>query len=549
MRIDFNGAALAAAVILFSTVSPSIAETPRSTAPLDARSGGTSGAMTQQAAPSRRVGQLSLVLGRVDFRGPDDGQWSPGVLNDPVATGVALRTDPSARLEIRIGPDRLDLASGTEIAIIRLEPGSTEIALRSGRIELDLGRFDPGESVAVDTARGGVWLGGEGRYDVDAGADGHGLRIVVYAGSARFAGGGADLPIAAGNRLTLDGSGPVRSETESASPDAFAQWCARRAVDDASLAAPYFVSREMTGYAALDAGGDWVKNSAYGEVWVPHAPAGDWAPYRNGHWRWLAPWGWSWVDDRPWGFATSHYGRWRVIDGRWAWVPGKFVLDPVWAPALVAFLGTPAVGLSYAGGSGPAIAWFPLAPGEVYWPNYTHYLNYIRAVNRGSVADLSMIRERADGEPAAAIANAAFANREFASVVPRPVFVAGQEVAASLLTIPDQRLRNAPLLMGSPQIGRPAPAPAPIAVAAAAAHPHAAAPKATKTARRAGWMALVRAAAIRARNFQEAAREHFVRLRITSGGEIARLRHTIVLRVARAEHSAAGVTRRRLIRR
>src|SRR5579883_2424574 len=263
MRIDFNGAALAAAVILFSTVSPSIAETPRSTAPLDARSGGTSGAMTQQAAPSRRVGQLSLVLGRVDFRGPDDGQWSPGVLNDPVATGVALRTDPSARLEIRIGPDRLDLASGTEIAIIRLEPGSTEIALRSGRIELDLGRFDPGESVAVDTARGGVWLGGEGRYDVDAGADGHGLRIVVYAGSARFAGGGADLPIAAGNRLTLDGSGPVRSETESASPDAFAQWCARRAVDDASLAAPYFVSREMTGYAALDAGGDWVKNSAY----------------------------------------------------------------------------------------------------------------------------------------------------------------------------------------------------------------------------------------------------------------------------------------------
>jgi len=36
----------------------------------------------------------------------------------------------------------------------------------------------------------------------------------------------------------------------------------------------------------------------------------DWAPYREGHWAWIEPWGWTWVDDASFGFVTSHYGRW-----------------------------------------------------------------------------------------------------------------------------------------------------------------------------------------------------------------------------------------------
>ena len=26
-----------------------------------------------------------------------------------------------------------------------------------------------------------------------------------------------------------------------------------------------------------------------------------WAPYRHGYWRWIEPWGWTWIDDAPWG--------------------------------------------------------------------------------------------------------------------------------------------------------------------------------------------------------------------------------------------------------
>ena len=51
--------------------------------------------------------------------------------------------------------------------------------------------------------------------------------------------------------------------------------------------------------------------------------AAGWAPYRYGRWAWVRPWGWTWVDDAPWGFAPFHYGRWVCGRGeRWCWAPG-----------------------------------------------------------------------------------------------------------------------------------------------------------------------------------------------------------------------------------
>ena len=36
----------------------------------------------------------------------------------------------------------------------------------------------------------------------------------------------------------------------------------------------------------------------YGAVWFPSVGPG-WAPYHNGHWVWVEPWGWTWVDEAP----------------------------------------------------------------------------------------------------------------------------------------------------------------------------------------------------------------------------------------------------------
>lgn len=547
--------------LVLTTAGPQpgvIAANPRPNPPPQAREG-TGGvlwrasAIATLTAPSGRVGRISLVSGNVEFRGPGDAQWSAASVNDPVATGVALRTGPQAQAEIRVGADTIDLDQGTAIAVAKLDQPIAEIAVSEGRIGLDIGRLDRGESVQIDLARGGLWVLDRGRYDITAGAGEHPERIAVLAGNARFVGGGADLPIASGYQLLPSSSETATAKIETAGrPDDFNEWCEARTVDDSQLAAPYFVSREMTGYASLDEAGDWQPDGKDGEVWFPRVSAAEWAPYRNGHWRWLAPWGWSWVDDQPWAFATSHYGRWRFADGRWSWVPGQRSEHPVWVPAVVAFLGTPGVGLSYADGPGPAIAWFPLAPGEIYWPGYTRDLDYIRALNRRNIVDLNAIRLGADGEPSAEITNAHFANRSFASVVPRQIFVGGHAIADALLTIPDERLRNAPAIMGSPRIGPPPPMPARVAAAAPTRQhqPSLPAVAATRSATTAAWDNMVRAAAIRSRNFQEAARSRFIRLRVSASAEMSRLRRSIVLRVARFDHVLLrSEARRRVIRR
>jgi hypothetical protein len=205
--------------------------------------------------------------------------------------------------------------------------------------------------------------------------------------------------------------------------------------------------------------------------------------------------------------------------------------------------------LSYAGGPGPAVAWFPLAPGEVYWPGDTSDLDYIRQLNAADIADLGIIRLRADGEPPAEIVNGHFANRQFASVVPRPVFVAGQPVAPSLVQIPQERLLNAPALMGSPQIGRPAP-PAPVRVAAAPAGGRSPATRfVARVAESLAWVKAVYAAAVRSRNYQRAARLHAAHLRIPAYAAAPKPRHEIVLRVAHASHiPTSGEARRKVFR-
>ena len=53
---------------------------------------------------------------------------------------------------------------------------------------------------------------------------------------------------------------------------------------------------------------------------VLHTTVDGWAPYRYGHWVYIAPWGYTWVEDEPWGYAPFHYGRWVTVGGVWGWV-------------------------------------------------------------------------------------------------------------------------------------------------------------------------------------------------------------------------------------
>lgn len=449
-------------------------------------------AASAEDLPPSRVGRVSAVDGSVAIR-QAGGEWVDSGVNDPVAVGMSVRTPAHGRAVLRVGAEAIALAASSEVDLAALDAGLTQIVLRQGRIGVRLSPPEsarssgPMRSIEIDMARGGVWLLTAGDYEITAGDERAPGRIAVFDGRARFVGRGPgdaaiDTTSTTGSATVLSGSAPVVASLDGAAGDDFVAWWRPPSTAGADQQALRHLSSEMTGYEALDGNGRWETVDAYGAVWFPAAVPSDWAPYRYGHWRWIAPWGWSWIDDMPWGFATSHYGRWASIPEldrldpsspgpeRWGWVPGRRVADPVYAPALVAFLGTAGVGLSYADAVGPAVAWFPLAPGDVYWPGYTNDLDAIRRINEGAVPDLSMIAAGVNGEPPAVIVNDDYPNRRFASVVPRSVFLAGRAVAAALLQLPGQRLANAPILAGSPQIAPAAPRAAVVASASRAAN-------------------------------------------------------------------------------
>jgi hypothetical protein len=400
-------------------------------------------------SPPSRVGRLSLVSGNAGLRTSAEAGWADAELNQPIFQGEALRTDPRARTEIGIGANTVDLSYSSEIEITNLRDGFTQIAVARGRINLHLRQAGAGETVEIDFPQGGVWLLGPGTYDIDAAGGDQPARVAVFEGTANFVGAGSETPIEAGQTAVLTGSDTAAITIERAAPDDFVEWCRARDDDDTRLAASYYISPYMTGFAELDAAGIWKISTEYGPVWFP-TKSEEWAPYRFGHWTWVAPSGWNWIDDQPWGFAPSHYGRWALIDEHWAWVPGNYVAHPPYIPAVVAFLGTPRVGLSYE--EGAAVAWFPLAPGEAYWPSYARDVDYVRALNRGNVREVETLQLQSNSRLPLEVFDQDFTNRQFATVVPRSVFANGRPVAPARVMLPERRLQNAPVLMGSPQI-------------------------------------------------------------------------------------------------
>jgi len=192
-------------------------------------------------------------------------------------------------------------------------------------------------------------------------------------------------------------------------------------------------------------------------------PAG-WAPYGMGHWAWISPWGWTWVDDAPWGFAPFHYGRWTMFHNRWCWVPGTYVRRPVYAPALVGWVGGPRFNVSISVGSAPAVGWFPLAPREVYVPTYRVSPHYVQQVNITHVTNITNITTIVNN-PQQAVTHVDYRNRHFphaVTVVPETVMVNRQPVApaAGQFHLPSiaSKIANQPVqnnIAAPPVAGRP----------------------------------------------------------------------------------------------
>src|SRR5580658_4750416 len=320
--------------------------------------------------PPSRVARIGYVAGPVSFEPASIDQWADASVNYPMTTGDSLYSDSGARAVLRIGQNAIRLNSGTNFQFVNLSDNVVQTSINAGSISLRVRRLFDGESWEVDTPNGAVTLLRSGEYRVDTDASRNATMVTVRSGDIEVTADSQSFPVHAGQTAYFDDSGSVPDIEALGQADDFDSFVvARDRMEDAPP--PQYVSPDMVGYEDLNANGTW-RNTPDGPVWTPRVADG-WTPYHDGHWVWIGPWGWTWVDDAPWGFAPFHYGRWAYADGGWGWYPGVVAERPYYAPALVAFVGGAGFGVSVAiggGGGGGLVGWFPLGPKEAYYPSY-----------------------------------------------------------------------------------------------------------------------------------------------------------------------------------
>ena len=343
--------------------------------------------------PPSRVARLSFVRGQVSFSPAGTDDWVSAVLNRPITTGDKLWADQNSRAELNLGSATIRIGDQTGFSFLNLDDRMMQVSLTEGTLNLRVRRLEQDESIEIDTPNLAFSVLRPGRYRINVNEAGDTTIVNVRDGSGEVTGGGSAYTVHPGQQGFFSGTDSLSADIESLpGMDDFDSWCDERDLREDHSAARRYVSDDVIGYEDLDEYGGWRNVPDYGTVWFPHVTVVGWAPYRYGHWVWISPWGWTWVDDAPWGFAPFHYGRWVFVGGGWGWVPcppravAVAYVRPVYAPALVAWVGGPhfAVGIGVGGGGyGPGVnvGWFPLGPREVYVPSYRVSRTYVNNVN------------------------------------------------------------------------------------------------------------------------------------------------------------------------
>lgn len=405
-----------------------------------------------RADPPSRVARLGFISGAVSFSPAGENDWVQATLNRPLTHGDRLWADDRGRAEIQVGGAMIRMNASTSLAVLNLDDQTAQFQLTQGSLNVRVRSLEPGQVFEVDTPNLAFTLRQPGEYRITVDPRGDATGIVVRKGRGEAAGEGATYLIDPRQPYRFTGTG-LRDYQTFTTPraDEFDRWASSRDRSyDASTSARY-VSPDVIGYQDLDANGAWQVDPGYGNVWVPSRMAANWAPYRDGHWAWIDPWGWTWVDDASWGFAVSHYGRWAHLRNHWAWVPGPARTRAWYAPALVAFVGGDNFQISVASGLIGAVAWFALGPREVYHPPYPASRAYFESVNRSNTVVTNTVINNTYN--VSRLGNTMYANRQVpgaVTAVPRTAFAQSQAVGKASVPVAREVVASAPVAVAAP---------------------------------------------------------------------------------------------------
>jgi hypothetical protein len=433
-------AALLAAVAVGAIGIPAVAQAPQEQVLL---SDGTQAPIDPSQDPPSQVARISALDGTVSYEPASLNTFAAAELNYPLTSGDRLYADASSDAEFQAGNLAVRLGALTDLTLTALTDSLTQLGLAQGAVHLRSFQLDPGTTVELDTPNVAVTVlaAGDVRVETDPRSDT--TLVTVLSGQAQLDGNGVQIVLQPGESVQLRGSQPVSAQWMQVEPqDALDAFSAERdAQYQAAMSAQGSdVNPETIGSEDLSQNGQWQIDPDNGPVWFPTGVAVDWEPYRNGHWVWIAPWGWTWVEAERWGFAPFHYGRWGRFGPRWGWIPGPPVVRPIWSPALVVFVGAPGV-----------TAWFPLGPREPFVPWYhtsTLYLNRVNVSNisnRNAAQVRSAYNQRSTSLYPNEPGNRSYANRSLATTaMQQDAFAAGRSVAKNQLR--GQQLSSAPIV-------------------------------------------------------------------------------------------------------
>ena len=328
--------------------------------------------------PPKRVARVSIIEGSVSLQPGGEGDWGTAAKNRPVTIGDKIWVDKDSRAELQAGEAAFHVGSMTALSFLNLDEGITQVRLPEGSVNFRVRELRQGDLYEVDTPNVVFNVKQAGAFRIDVSEAGDSSRITVFRGGGEVTAAGKTYEVHAGEQGEFNGTeeNPTYSIMRASGPDGLDKWAEERDLREDRSVSGNYVSRDIPGYDDLDDHGSWSEQPEYGHVWYPNDVGPDWAPYSDGYWNWVDPWGWTWVGYEPWGFAPYHYGRWAFIGGRWGWCPGPFFGPPVYGPAFVGWLGG-----GWGFGVGFGVGWFPLGFGEPFFPWFGCSRTFVNVIN------------------------------------------------------------------------------------------------------------------------------------------------------------------------
>jgi len=412
--------------------------------------------------PPFRVARLNFVEGEVSFQPGGETEWAWATLNRPMTAGDSLWTGDRSKAEMHIGSTAIRVGGRTSVSFLNLDDRTVQVQLNSGTVDVRVRNLYGDDVFEVDTPNLSFTVLQQGDYRITVDPDGSFTTITLREGRGQVTGGGQAFLVDRGSQVQVSGTDNISYDIyDLPGRDSFDQWSYSRQLREERSQSARYVSPELTGSEDLDQNGTWRNDRNLGPVWIPTHVSREWAPYRDGHWAWVDPWGWTWVDDAPSGFVTSHYGRWAHMNddgnggGGWAWVPPRRDANrdgreyrPVYSPALVTFVGDSNSSRDF--GRGGGVAWFALAPGEVYVPALQASPTYITNVNvTNTVVQQTTITNVVNNN----VQTTNYINQNVAgavTAVPRATFVNAQPVAQAAVRVAPGSITAGPAVHTAP---------------------------------------------------------------------------------------------------